>query len=292
MKLILCQPAIKRFEWELEVCLTSLRSVGFDIKDVVLLFTRHDDFIPQRLADKYGVEVHTYNDLRSDKSYIPSVKPWLWWQYLAEDPSRKQEDYFYFDSDVIFRKKPDLRKLKSRPDRWLCSDTNGYLNPSYIKQCKNGEQVLTRMADIVGVTVASLETINWNSGGAQWIISHPTAEYWRKVYADSNRLWQYLQTVDSNIQKWTAEMWSQLWNMMYFNIGPVISDELDFCWATDQVKRWNETKIMHNAGVTSDMRDLFFKGKYTDRAPFGDDLSFVDKTKCSYKYALAVKAVK
>lgn len=82
MKLILCQPAIKRFEWELEVCLTNLRSVGFDLRDVVLLFTRHDDFIPQRLTDKYGVEVHTYNDLRSDQSYIPSVKPWLWWQYL------------------------------------------------------------------------------------------------------------------------------------------------------------------------------------------------------------------
>lgn len=87
-------------------------------------------------------------------------------------------------------------------------------------------------------------------------------------------------------------MWSQLWNMMYFNIGPVISDELDFCWPTDPVKRWSETKIMHNAGVTGDMHDLFFKGKYTDQVPFGDDLSFVDKLKCSYKYAQAIKAVK
>lgn len=292
MKLILCQPAIKRFEWELEVCLTNLRSIGFDLRDVVLLFTRHDDFIPQRLTDKYGVEVHTYNDLRSDQSYIPSVKPWLWWQYLAEDKSRENEEYFYFDSDVIFRKRPDFRKLKARPDRWLCSDTNGYLNLNYIKRCKNGEQVLTRMADIVGVTLASLETINHNSGGAQWIINHPTAEYWHKVYADSNRLWHYFQIVDSDIQKWTAEMWAQLWNMLYFNIGPVISDELDFCWATDPVKRWNETKIMHNAGVTGDMHNLFFKGKYTDRVPFGDDLSFVDKLKCSYKYAQAIKAVK
>ncbi|WP_195486747.1 hypothetical protein [Lacticaseibacillus paracasei] len=292
MKLILCQPAIKRFEWELEVCLTNLRSVGFDLRDVVLLFTKHDESIPQRLADEYGVEVHVYNELRNDKSYIPSVKPWLWWQYLAEDKSRQDEDYFYFDSDVIFRKRPDFRKLKPRPDRWLCSDTNGYLNVDYIKQCKNGEKVLTRMADIVGVTTASLETINRNSGGAQWIISHPTAEYWRKVYNDSNRLWRYFQTVDSNIQKWTAEMWSQLWNMMYFNIGPVISDELDFCWATDPIERWSETKTMHNAGVTGEMHDLFFKGKYTGRSPFDDDLSFVDNSKCSYKYAQAVKAVK
>lgn len=292
MKIILCQPAIKRFEWELEVCLTNLKSVGFDMKDVVLLFTVHDSKVPETLSSKYGVDVHTYTDKRSDKQYIPSVKPWLWWQYLAEDPEREKEDYFYFDSDVVFRKRPDFRKLKAKPDRWLCSDTNGYLNLNYIKQCKNGEQVLTRMADIVGVTVASLETINHNSGGAQWLISHPSADYWRKVYADSIRLWQYLQTVDSNIQKWTAEMWSQLWNMMYFNIGPAISDELDFCWPTDPVKRWNETKIMHNAGVTVDDKRLFFKGKYVNHTPFEDDMGFVDKTKCSYKYAQAVKAVK
>jgi len=292
MKIILCQPAIKRFEWELEVCLTNLQSVGFDMKDVVLILNTHDYKVPETLSSKYGVEVHTYTDKRSDKQYIPSVKPWLWWQYLAEDPERENEDYFYFDSDVIFRKRPDFRKLKAKPDRWLCSNTLSYISIDYIKQCEHGAEILKRMADIVGVTIESLETINHNSGGAQWIISHPTAEYWRKVYVDSNRLWRYLQTVDSNIQKWTAEMWSQLWNMMYFNIGPVISDELDFCWATDPVKRWNETKIMHNAGVTVDDKCLFFKGKYVNSTPFDDDLSFVDKTKCSYKYSKAVKAVK
>lgn len=91
MKLILCQPAIVRFEWELEVCLTNLKKVGFDLGDVVLLFTRHDPTIPDYLAEKYGVEVNEYADTRGDKSYIPSVKPWLWWQYLAEDSSREAE---------------------------------------------------------------------------------------------------------------------------------------------------------------------------------------------------------
>ena len=58
------------------------------------------------------------------------------------------------------------------------------------------------------------------------------------------------------------------------------------------MKRWNETKIMHNAGVTVEDKQLFFKGQYVNRTPFEDDLSFVDKSKCSYKYAQAVKAVK
>ena len=79
---------------------------------------------------------------------------------------------------------------------------------------------------------------------------------------------------------------------MYFNIGPVISDELEFWWATDPVKRWNETKIMHNAGATAEDKRLFFKGKYVNHTPFEDDLSFADKSKCSYKYAQVVKAVK
>ena len=159
MKIILCQPAITRFEWELETFLTNAESVGFKPSNIVLLFARVDDAIPKRLADKYGVSVHTYDDKRHDKSYQPSIKPYLWWQYLAEDSKREHEKYFYCDSDVIFRVKPDFRQLRATPDRWLCSNCNGYLNLDYIRQCKRGSVVLQRMAEIVGVTVKSLETM-------------------------------------------------------------------------------------------------------------------------------------
>ncbi|MCH3291206.1 hypothetical protein LDA59_15080, partial [Enterococcus faecium] len=86
--------------------------------------------------------------------------------------------------------------------------------------------------NIVNVTVESLETINTNSGGAQWVINRPKANYWKKVYLDSNRLYRYLRGQKTNIQIWTAEMRAQLWNMMYFNIGPKVHEELDFCFAT------------------------------------------------------------
>ncbi|GGB26803.1 hypothetical protein GCM10011409_00150 [Lentibacillus populi] len=289
MKYLLCQPATNRFKWELDVCLTNLKSHG--IKNIVLLFQKWDDAIPAYFKNKYGVETHVYDDLRDDKSYIPSIKPYLWWKYLEENPKRQKGKYFYMDSDVIFREKLDFRKLPVKNDVWYCSDCNGYLNLDYIRQCKNGETVLQEMASIVGVTVESLETINKNSGGAQWLIKSPTVEYWKKVYEDSNKIWKYFESLDSNIQKWTAEMWSQLWNMMYFNIGPKISNELDFCWATDPLERWNDTKIMHNAGVTGDDKDLFFKGKYVDISPFEDDLSFVNKDKVSSKYVEAIERV-
>lgn len=289
MKYILCQPATDRFKWELDVCLTNLKSHG--IKNIVLLFQKWDDAIPVYFREKYGVETHVYEDLREDKSYIPSIKPYLWWQYLKEDPSRQKGKYFYMDSDVIFRKKLDFRRLPVKNDVWYCSDCNGYLNVDYIRNCTNGERVLKDMAGIVGVTVESLETINSNSGGAQWLIRDPSISYWKKVYEDSNKLFNYFKDLDSNIQKWTAEMWAQLWNMMYFNIGPKVADELDFCWATDPLQRWNETKIMHNAGVTADATDLFFKGKYVNKSPFNEDLSFVNKEKVSSKYVEAIKRV-
>ena len=289
MKYILCQPATDRFKWELDVCLTNLKSHG--IKNIVLLFQKWDDAIPVYFKEKYGVETHVYEDLREDKSYIPSIKPYLWWQYLKEDKSREKGKYFYMDSDVIFRKKLDFRRLPVKENVWYCSDCNGYLNLDYIRGCTNGEQVLRDMAGIVGVTVESLETINHNSGGAQWLIKNPSTDYWKKVYEDSNKLFHYFKRLDSNIQKWTAEMWAQLWNMMYFNIGPKVSDEMEFCWATDPVHRWEETKIMHNAGVTEKDKTLFFKGKYVDTSPFDDDLSYVDKGRVSSKYVEAIDEV-
>ncbi|HAP7584991.1 TPA: hypothetical protein IVP45_002841, partial [Enterococcus faecium] len=159
------------------------------------------------------------------------------------------------------------------------------------RSCENGENILKDMANIVNVTVESLETINTNSGGARWIINLPKANYWKKVYLDSNRLYRYLRGQKTNVQIWTAEMWAQLWNMMYFNIGPKVHEELNFCFATDPIEKFKEVKILHNAGVTTNDEDLFFKGRYVTSTPFDEDLSFVNKKKCSYAYAKAIKAV-
>ena len=64
---------------------------------------------------------------------------------------------------------------------------------------------------------------------------------------------------------------------MYFNIGPKVHEELDFCFATDPIEKVKEVKILHNAGVTTNDEDLFFKGRYVTSTPFDEDLSFVNK---------------
>jgi len=297
MKFILCQPAIKRFEWELEVVITNLKNLG--AKEIVLLFAKWDDSIPKYFKDNYNVEVHVYDDSPRDKRYIPSVKPYLWWKYLEEDSSREIEDYFYIDSDVIFREIPNLSNVDYNSNKWVGSDCAGYLGIEYIDS--KGKDLLSGMCKVIGIKENVIRE-NQPIAGAQWIIAHPTAEYWKKVYQDSIKLYQYLNSIEKSyikandsdytpIQKWTAEMWAQLWNVYYFDKKTRVSDELDFTWATDPIEKWYENKIYHNAGVTSEENNMFFKGKYVDKTPFHDNLENINNEKACYKYVEAIKQV-
>ncbi|NIK11194.1 hypothetical protein FHR85_000567 [Alkalibacillus almallahensis] len=294
MKYILCQPAIKRFEWELEVCIYRMQQLG--IHDIVLLFAQQDDRVPQFLRENYGVETHVYSDNRQDKSYIPSIKPYLWMCYLEEDSSREDESYFYLDSDVLLREIPDVNPTK---DTWYASYCESYLSVDYIDS--KGDDLLDRMCGVIGVDTKLIREEN-PIGGAQWVIKNPTHAYWKKVYEDSVNLYNFLSSVereyarkhDSNytpIQKWTAEMWAQLWNVYYFNKDVIVSSELDFSWPTDDVSEYYQKKIYHNAGVLNDHQQLFFKGKYTHKKPFQDSFNHVDSTKASIKYVEAIQEV-
>lgn len=295
MRFILCQPAINRFKWELDVCLTNLKKHG--INDVILLFSEQDNSIPNYFEKKYQVECFVYPDNRQSKSYIPSIKPYLWWQFLKANPNAEHETYFYMDADVIFREIPDFSKINYSEKVWVGSDTESYLSPDYI--CSKDRDYMEKMADIIGITVKQAYSLKGHSAGAQWIITNPSANYWQKVYKDCISLYRMFSNVEGQmkikhgkdyvpLQKWTAEMWSQLWNMVYFNIQPEIDHELDFAFATDDIDKLDKVKILHNAGVTEDKKDLFFKGQYVNRDPFKDDLSFVNKKYCSFEYVKAI----
>jgi hypothetical protein len=287
----LAQPSIPRFSWELEVLLTNIRQ--FTDMEVILLFSKPHDYdksVPQHLVRKYqGVRAFVYEDNRFDKSYIPSIRPYLWWQYLKADPARENETYFYIDSDVIFREWPDFSAMQVNALHWAGSNCDSYIGYDYLKQVTQGDAIIGRMASYCGIEPKQM--IGVPGIGAQLVIANPTAEMWQKSYNRSNILWHYLDGVNSNIQKWTAEMWAQLWTWVEHGITLDMPDELNFCWATDPLDRWENTKIMHNSGVTEDTGKLFFKGKYRDYTPFGEDFSWVDTKKCSRKYVDAIEKV-
>lgn len=286
MRYILCQPAIKRFEWELEVCITRLHELG--IRDIVLLFSQQDERVPSFFYEQYDVEVYVYLDRRKQKHYIPSIKPYLWSRYLKEDPSREQETYFYLDSDVLLRKEPES---KPTDDVWYASDCPTYISPAYIDGI--GKDLLGRMCEVIGIDETLIRENN-ASGGAQWLIKNPTYEYWNKVYEDSNVLYNFLNKIepqyDPPIQKWTAEMWAQLWNVYHFGKDVQTPKELDFSVPTDDVDKYYQTNIYHNAGVVNDRQNMFFKGKYVHHTPFNETFH-VDESKATIEYVRAIHQV-
>ena len=286
MKYVMAQPAVPRFEWEVKVAVYSLLKLKIPEDDIVVLFSKHHLSVVDEIK-KLGVSVHVYDDERYDFEYIPSLKPYLMYRYLEEDASRENETYFFMDSDVIVKEEPSANiEEYTRYDQriWYGSNCNGYLNYDYIIQCKDGQKLLEEMVYIVGVSVDEIKLINSQNIGAQYIMTKPSKEYFHKVYIDSIKLWKYIKNKDTNLQKWTVEMWATLWNMIFFEIMPRISDDLEFAWATDSRLDWYENKIYHNAGVTEDMKDMFFKGDYINKDPFNEDFSHIDKGTASYEY--------
>lgn len=286
MKYIMAQPAVPRFEWEVKVAVYSLLKLRIPKEDIIILFSRHEETVVEEIK-KLGVSVHTYQDERYDFEYIPSIKPYLMYRYLEEDVSRENETYFFMDSDVIVRKEPSVEGAEyTRYDQriWYGSNCNGYLSYDYIIQCKDGQKILEDMAYIVGVSIEEIKLINSQNIGAQYIMTKPSKEYFHKVYIDSIKLWKYIKNKDTNYQKWCQEMISTLWNMIFFEIMPRVSEDLEFAWATDSRTDWHDNKIYHNAGVTEDMKDMFFKGKYINKDPFNEDFSHINKDTASYEY--------
>lgn len=288
MKLLLIQPAIPRFSWELEILLTNVRQ--FTDMGVVLLFSEHKFTIPLHFRDKWGCSVFTFTDQRDDRSYIPSIRPYLWWQYLKQNPEAENETYLYIDSDIIFREWPDFATLDVGPKKWFSSDCSGYIGADYVLSRDKGPEIAQKMADICGITLDQLKATP--GAGAQWVIQNPTAAFWERSYNDSLAIHHYFAGTVSNIQKWTAEMWAQLFGMTREGIEIVVDKEqLSFCLPTDPVEKYDTVKILHNAGVTG-VGDMFFKGQWDVLLPLGRDWSHIRKDKCTIKYVEAMQNVK
>jgi hypothetical protein len=89
---------------------------------------------------------------------------------------------------------------------------------------------------------------------------------------------------DHALQIWCADMWAVLWNLWFFGKHVEVTDKMSFAWATSSVKDWERHPIFHNAGVTVDRKDLFFKGAYQTKTPYDIKQEEFSNLHCSSKY--------
>lgn len=284
---VTAQPDVPYFHWQIKLYVHNFIQKGIDPNQIhVILAMVHGSKEPTNGAlelNKLGVNLHFFEDNRNVKSYIPSIKPYLISKWLENFP-QYGKCFFLHDADIIFRQLPDFNKL-IEDDTCYLSDTIGYIGYEYIIDCcnryekkhPNSEkgQLLQEMANIIGIEVNVIKENQKNSGGGQYLVKNTDYKLWEKIYKDCtplyNQMLDYQRRFPINpgqIQFWTAEMWSVLWNLWLFNHETKITSELDFSWATDNIDRYEKMPILHMAGVTDNLKSTkFYKGDYINVDP-------------------------
>jgi hypothetical protein len=202
----------------------------------------------------------------------------------------ENEVLFIHDSDIVFTKSVDFSDMESG-DEWYLSNTNAYINYDYIQQ--KGNDIYEKMCDIVGINYEIPKLMNSHSGGAQYIVKNTTASFWDKVEKDSVKLYKYFCEIEPHyvkkhggdypIQKWTAGMWSFLWNGWLSGHKTIVDSRLDFGWVTGGYDEVQKYSILHNSGVIDNTKGLFYKGDYINELPYNKNL-YIDETKASSFY--------
>jgi hypothetical protein len=266
-------------------------SNGVAQEDIIVLFSGREKSPVSRLMNKFPNVEYLFFDENPDKRYLPSNKPYLMWKYFSSYDSNSNGRYFYCDSDVV------LTKPLPSFDNENCyvSDTVSYLGYDYI--VSKGEDVLDLMCSVVGIDKNTVKENAQLSGGAQYVFYGTDADFWKNVYHNSIDLYFTLNDFNNKnkvrykgiypIQHWTSEMWATTWEFWKRGIKTIVSDELKFAWATDNIIKLDDVRILHNAGVTSSLGSLFRKYEWVNSYPPKDLI--IDNLRCSHYYYEKVK---
>jgi hypothetical protein len=202
----------------------------------------------------------------------------------------------------LFTKEPDFfDKYLDDDDNWYLSDTISYIGYEYIKS--KGEDVLDKMCQIIGIDKSLVKEKQNESGGAQYILKNVDWLFFHKMEKDCEKLFRQITELNHHkkredpkyheLQIWCADMWCLLWNGWLRGFNTKIVPEMAFCWATDDLSKWDEKYIYHNAGVTqSTSKDLFYKADYrNEKYPYLIDTENFKKDRCSYNYLMEIKSI-
>lgn len=294
LRYICCQPAVPYYTWQIEVMLTNFLRMSIDPNQIDVLLSINNDHVPdvwRRIQQKFSpVRFFFYNDTRPDKSYIPSIYFHLLENHFRAVPSIAEDVLFMHDSDIVFTRPPNFLEMV-HDKYWYLSDTNSYINYDYI--ISKGQSVYDSMCALMNMDPLIPKLMNANSGGAQYIVKNTTADFWRKVESDAVKLYAHFNSTENQyvkqhegdypIQKWTAGMWSVLWNAWAAGHATIVDKRLDFGWVTNHISDIERHCILHNAGVTDSKSGLFYKGEYINKLPYGENIQ-VDPERASSFY--------
>jgi len=307
---VTAQPDVPYFIWQIKLYVNNFIEKGINpdqIHVVLGIVNRNTEPSEESLELKnMGIHIHHFMDERTRGNYIPSIKPYLISKWIQSN-SDYGKLFFLHDADIIFNQLPNFEKLLEDDLSYL-SDTIGYIGYNYIMDCchryeqhhpkSEKGQLINEMANVIGIDVELIKENQENSGGGQYLIKNTPCEIWDKIYKDSTNLYDKMLDYQrrfpispGEIQFWTAEMWSLLWNLWLYRYKTKITNELDFSWATDTMETYNKRPILHMAGVTQDMRfKKFYKGEFINVDPIErlkEDptyFDFIEENSATVKY--------
>jgi len=282
------------FLWQQEVQCFHMEENFKHLKlEVVIL---HETEEPSLWAKKLGerFNVSTYKIVNeSTEKYKAQFKPLGTYLRINDSLKPKLENVLAIDSDVILNKNIDYHTLLES-NSWKMSDCSSYLNYDYLKKNLTDEQI-TQLGNIVGITLDEIKSMS-EVGGAQYIYSNVTEnkDIFKKMSDDSVKIYSLLDKFEkkgSKIQKWTAEMWSQAWNIYKSHDYIVEKDSMSFAWATTPLSEKNKHAFTHFAGSPQE-EGTFKKTKHTNNI-FKEDLKYVTyKENCAYHWYTLIERYK
>ena len=301
MKYICVQPSSLYYAWQIEVMLYSFiknKVQPQDIHIILAIQNGYKDNYFEQLQSRYPeVNFKFYEDDRPFSYYIPSIRPYLLSKYFKENPELEKETIFYHDCDIVLTKPLEINHLLE-DDIFYLSNTISYIGYNYIKS--KGDDILQKMLQIMELEEDLIKNNQNNSGGAQYVLKNVTSDFWYRAYTDSEKLFSQINQLNNHkkqqnplyheLQIWCADMWAVLWGIWRLGIETKIDSKLDFTWAASPKSEWERNSIFHNAGVTSNNEEMFYKGDYINQLPYNEELK-LDPNKSSYYYFSLIKEV-